>query len=376
MEGRSQPPFEEADWLELQKRLDRHDKRRPFLFAWWWLALPVLLLLLGMNGAFFLELQKARQTISSVELRKDSVMHTRVIYIRDTIYRTRVVHEWVSAPLERNDVANARQTAQAANENPLVASKEYIRENQPVTANFMPLPLRGTTVFHYRRPAPALPEAELEPPIVQQRKALRYYLYDARPKGFQLGCSGGWAYPSGMDLNLKPGYSAGLQAAVEFSPKLRMWVDATYFNTRLVSNRMGDDLGIPLVSPPSDDYVFLRAEKRQPAMQYSAGMQYLFRSKRTFKPFLGLGYGAVAGLPYDITYEFENSAIGLEWNYDFPGKRSAALSDFLMLRAGFEYKLSTHWNWQMLAHYRSNLERAGSGPPDIFGIQSGLNYRF
>lgn len=197
-----------------------------------------------------------------------------------------------------------------------------------------------------------------------------------RPKAFRLGLTGGWAYPFSEGLKSQGGFSAGAEAAVEFSPNLRLWGSATYHWVGLVTDRMGDDIGIPTVTPPSDDFVFLEAEAPQPSWEYGIGLQYSFNFSRQFKPFFGVGWGAVSLLPYEIVYDFENQALGVEWSLEKAVNRREFLTNLLLLRAGFESEFSPKWHWQLRASYRAGFEKTGFQTPDMFGVQAGLLRRF
>jgi hypothetical protein len=197
-----------------------------------------------------------------------------------------------------------------------------------------------------------------------------------RPKGFRLGLTAGWAYPFSEDLKSQGGFSTGLEAAVEFSPNIRMWASAAYSNVHFVADRMGDDIGIPVVVPPSDDFIFVEAETPQPSLEYGVGMQYVFNTSRKWKPFLGVGYGAVSILPYEVVYDFENQSLGVEWSLEKNVNRSEFLTNLLLLRAGFEYEISKNWHWQLRASYRAHFENTGFQSPDMLGIQGGLMRRF
>lgn len=94
LENRPEPAFEARDWHDMQARLDQN--RHPVAFTWWWVALPFLLLLTGSNAFFIWQWKKAKQQVSTLEIRRDTVFHTRVVYTTDTIYRTRVVRERVT----------------------------------------------------------------------------------------------------------------------------------------------------------------------------------------------------------------------------------------------------------------------------------------
>ena len=138
---------------------------------------------------------------------------------------------------------------------------------------------------------------------------------------------------------------------------------------------MGEDLGIPVVSPPTDAYTFSKAEAPQSYLQYSLGVQYLFHSKTKVKPILGLGYGFVKALSRDIIYEFNNQNTGVQWDYGYEIPGSQGLIDFVSLSAGLQYQLSPKWNFVLNANYRSNLGNRGAQAPKLFRIQSGINFK-
>ncbi|MFN0034778.1 MAG: outer membrane beta-barrel protein [Saprospiraceae bacterium] len=429
LESRPEPAFEERDWKDMQARLERDGGKRPAAFAWGWLALPFVLLLTGSNAFFFWQWKKAEQRVSTLEIRRDTVFHTRVVHTADTIYRTRVLRERVveyqtsyvqSGPgllgkgrglgesgkggilvenrqgqagdknvdagkdssegqnLEAEKAFSGIQNGESGNDDlkNIPPKGEKTMEGERLALNTSPLPLGEIQPVQYRRPRLQLTDCEVLIPAKKHQRSFSEHLYAARPKDFQVGVSGGLAYPFGNGVDFKSGYSVGLRTAVEFSPRLRLWADAAYFKTLFLTDRMGDDIGVPIVGPPSAEYLFLQAEVPQPFFQYSVGMQYLFRSKHRLKPFVGLGLGAISLLPYDVIYEFENTTLGVEWDLDQTIHRQGLITNFLVLPLGLEYGFSKHWNAQVQATYRYNWKGTGAQSPNMLGIQGGLNYRF
>lgn len=397
LESRPEPSFEEQDWLDLQKRLDRKRKKRLAGFAWQWLALPCLLLLLGSNTLFYLELRQANQRIERLDLRQDTIVLTRVIYRTDTIYQTRVIRESSSEYIPVLTSASPGHP-----ERNLLPEQPYFKgpatDNQASGQAPPTLPVmdsdrlkgpghRGITECVEQLP-PALATPENRTPALlpvgisvelmaaKRKKTARYYLHEMRPKEFRLGAQGGWCYPFSKNLTRQSGYSAGLQATTRFSPNLEMWLDAGYYKMRFETDSMYEGIGVPVVTPPSDEFTFIKAEVPVPFLQFSIGMQYLFRSGHKWKPFLGVGYGAVLLLPSEVIYEFQNTALGIEWNFDREINRREWQTDFLLLRAGFEYELARHWSWQLHANYRAGLGDSKLHSPPLLGLQGGLEYRF
>ena len=402
LEQRPEPGFEEQDWQALQKRLDQADKKRPLPLVWWWLGLP-LLLLTGSNAWFYRALQQANRQIATLEIRRDTILQTQVVHMTDPIYRTHVVRERIVEYLpavfaNRSEPASGRPTDRSGEPHPAAAAAEQNRavslslggtetsskpadnasrnqntlDNEPVTSTLDPLLFPNRYLTH----APTFTLEEVPTPVIKRKKTFRQQLYTLRPKGFQMGITGGWAYPISQDLHRQRGSSMGLQAAVEFSPSLQLWLDALYFNVRFETDRMDPSIGVPVVPPPTDNFTFIKAELPQPSFQYALGMQHLFFPGRPLRPLIGLGYGVVSLLPYEISYDFEDQALGIEFIFEKQVPRTGLLTDFGLLRIGADYQLSRHWNAQLRATYRSNLEATGLQSPKMLGLQGGLNYRF
>lgn len=410
LENRPEPVPEERDWQDLQKRLEQHGKKRAVGFAWWWwwLALPLLLLLLGLNSLSFWELRKANQKIASLEMHRDTIYKTQVIYQTDTIYKTRIIRETV---VEYRTVDLAGATAYFANKNGELkiadkgndnaAMQNMITENnglkplpvpnsalqQPDSSNYKGIPENQIFLTDFEKiknldfsllaiPKPAMPKQLEESIVKKQKKTLSQRLYAMRPQGFQLGINGGGAFPFSEEVTPIAGFSMGVQAIVEFSPSLQLWADVTFLNTGFEADRMDASIGVPTVEPPSDDFTFLLAEVPQPSLQFGVGMQYFFNTNGNLHPFVGAGIGAVASLPYEVIYEFENQALGIEWSLDKVVSDSDILTNFWFARAGLAYKISEHLQGQFIGTYRGNWKEKNLQFPQLLGIQVGVNYRF
>ena len=387
IEQRPEPAFEAQDWQDLQKRLDSQGKKRLAGFAWWWLALPFLLLLLGLNGAFFYALQQSNRKIALLENQRDTIYKTQVIYQTDTIYKTITIRE----------VVGEYQTLRVA-QAPPIFSKQKLIENGGMNTD---------SVFHSNLPSTNAPEkpnsiGQLEwihaekintfspnpllipVPILKvneliakkPKKTLAQHLYPMLPKGFHLGINGGTVFPFSPEAHSVAGFLVGAQGLIEFSPNLQLWAEAAYQNTRFETNRMDAALGVPLVEPPADNFIFSTADVPQPSLQFSLGMQYFLNTKTKLQPFIGGGIGAASLLPYEIIYEFRNEALGIEWSFEKAMPRSETLTNFWVARAGLDYKISKHLHGQFMSSYRANWKRSDLPFLQTVGIQAGLYYRF
>ena len=425
LEGRPEPRFDKRDWQNLEKQLGPSPEKRRGAFSWWF-ALPLLLLMTGSNAFFFWQWKKTEKQVSTLEIRRDTIYHTQVIHTTDTIYRTRVIRERVleyqnsyahgaveayeqSGNLENSQQSrlsgeNSEQSSINTALQPRVPADKGLpavqKTAQPGATDVLnrdssseqawalqrnfnnqvlaTLPNRSIRPVIYHQPKLSFPNFPLDIPAIQKKKTLMAHLYQARPKGFLLGVSGGLAFPFGKGLESKTGNIAGIHAAIEFSPRLRLWGEAAYLKSTFITKRMGDDIGVPIEVPPSAEYTFLQAEVPQPYLQYALGMQYLFRAKHKLKPFVGIGMGAISLQPYDVTYEFKNTSLDIEWNLDktINGRAQGLITNFLVLPFGLEYKLSRHWNMQVQATYRYNWKVVGLQLPSMLGLHGGINYKF
>ena len=410
LENRPEPSFQEEDWQGLQKRLDQQDKEHRSGFAWWWVALPLLFTFAGSNTLMYMKLQKAEKKIYTLENQKDTIVRTQIVFHTDTIYKTRVIREeakysqrlpattgfaWQTAtdsltrhfyygylpsgkPI-RSSVQPVPSSAQSGQANESEYLPEAGKSESSLDNQYL---IRDLARLDYARPDLAtFNDADLRGipvsiPVLSKKKTLRPHLYASRPKGFRLGVAAGSVYPFRNQVEQQNGVSVGLQGIVEFSPALQLWVDAAYFKLRFETDQMDESLGVPVEPAPSDDFVFLKAEVPQTSLQYSIGMQYLFNPGKRFRPLAGAGYGVVSLMPYEVVYEFQNTALGIDWSFDKPINRREVVTGLLLLRAGFEYEFYHRWSGQVVATQRLSLGKTDFQPPPMLSIQAGLNYRF
>ncbi|MBI5917703.1 MAG: hypothetical protein HY842_20220 [Bacteroidetes bacterium] len=397
LDARPQPGFEEKDWRNLSRHLDRPTEKRWLPVAWWWVALPLLFLLLGANVLFFSELKDARRKISALETQRDTVYLTKTIYQTDTVFQTKIVRqtvvEYLPVGFASGEMRTGTPVPQDGRSRTTTASpNEWAAENEGAATDFSgsknleslaapdferlhqpglkPLPARRTTPQSAPLPLPETAEKWSE--------KLVKTIYAMRPKEFQMGAQGGWALPLLPELQQASGLSVGLHTAVGFSPNLRMWLDADYCKLRYETARMDEALGIPVVMPPNEEYHLSSAEvAAQQTIQFSAGMQYLFNEKGTWQPFIGAGYGAVRVFPYGILYDFEHSDPNVFSSLqDLDVERKETLSGFLLLRAGIERRIAPNWNWKLMATYRTAWQEQRFPASSLLGLQTGVTFGF
>lgn len=200
-----------------------------------------------------------------------------------------------------------------------------------------------------------------------------------QPNGFQLGILGGYIYPIQEGVKNQNGFSVGLQANIEFSRNLSMWLNGSYQELNFEANRMDESIGIPIEQSPNAEYTFESAKVNTPSFHYSVGMQYLFNADKKFKPLIGVGYGVVSLLPYEILYEFEkenNSGNDPEINVIKDVETEDLLTNFILLRAGAQYQLTPRINFNLIGTYRTQTNPEGFSSPNLLNFQGGLMYKF
>ena len=220
-------------------------------------------------------------------------------------------------------------------------------------------------------------ELTIEEDTVQLTKGSlnKYAFY---PKGFQLGLSFGWAYPFGKGIKTLNGYAIEAEAVIPFSKNVEMWLTGTYLTLQFESSMINEGIGVPDIAPPDDDFVFSKAEVFQSSFQFAAGMQYKFTLGRrnNWQTYFGVGLASLRILPYEVNYEFENEALGLEWILQEDIEQRKVVGNFFILRAGWAYRISDPVYWHLRASYRQNWENKAQRIPSLLSLQTGLSYRF
>jgi len=388
-QNRPDPIFDEKDWEALQKNLDRQAPRRGLaVLPWWKFGVPLVLFLAASNVAFFWEWKQSQQKLAAVEKQRDTVWMTRIEYQTDTIFREQASLEKASwflpqslpgtfdyagrpmftMPLASNLATNLEESRSGNTVKKEVQSSAYWSDLES-------LPIPFFLSFAAKEPGLQTPAWVLLP-ASKHKKSLKQTLYALRPKAFAAGIEGGWAYPMQKGVQSQSGYSAGITASLGFSKNIWLWANAGYFNIHFRADRMGDDIGIPVVQAPSDDFSFQEAEASLPALQYGVGFDYHFQTAHRFKPLIGAGIGQISGIPYEITYDFVKASEGIEWSIDKQVTPQGRMPGFLLARTGFDYEIFRRWHWQMMASYRTSLNKTSRYFPQIWDLQTGLLYHF
>jgi len=416
--NRAEEPYEERLWERLREDLVEKDESAVTPASsnnWWKLAAIGLLLLfmIGSTAVLYRKMQHLNQQIQSNSAKRDTIVQVQTIHIRDTIYQTEIIYAplvsersvssptFLSSTLDYPTKDNTRFTASplfSKDQNFSISHLLNRKKNEFQNSNDRIVPVvineettKKNLLHHWdadlkiiaKSPINLLETkkrsiASLAIPYEdhKQRKKLIHYVNSLKPTGIRLGALGGMGLLEEQALEEVTNIGLGLEGNILFSDRLQLWINATYNRLNYESNQMGEQLGIPLVSPPSDDFVFNKAQASQPFLQYSIGSQYFFNIHKKLRPLIGLGFGAVQALPYDVAYEFEQAGTGLKWEIEEDYSQGDLLTEFLLARAGVEYQILKKWNWNFNATYRVSLNENQSNTLNLLNFQTGLYYQF
>ena len=395
-----EPAFQERDWQALAHRLPPQREKRPIATLLLWMLAPLFLMSLAANGFQYHEIKNTYQKMATLESRVDTILYkkmvvvqsdtvfkTRTIYEHDTVYKTKILREKEivylpnlperifkvnNAPLFKTSEPTGNLTEEnnekiAAAENDFTDKKWVGNRLEKLNS----IALKNLEIRKFSK----IPELNTNPIVFHKKKTLRERLEPLRPKGYSAGISAGLAYPI-SDISSKPsGYSAGVQGAMAFSTQISAWSDIQFMQLNYKADRMNDAIGIPVVAPPSNDFKFNLVKVTQPMMQYMAGLRYRFDRKKQGNPYIGVGYGAVTSLSYEVDYEFKNGSLGTVWEVSQRIKKQNTQWGFLLFEAGFEKRISKHYLWQLGANYRLKLSNP-SQTYRLLGVKTGILFDF
>ncbi len=381
LENRPEPPFDPNSWADMERRLDRSEKQRtPLLWSQLMPLASLLLLLLSGIGNVVLS-SRVHQLGEKIQ-RQQSDRFTRLV-IRDTIYLDRVVVK-VDTVYRTNKVrfVSASNPPSAllpllplippgAGGVPAVPSKESAKLEKAVAFQSLPGPDRTRLLHTADR---TLIDRRYYPtPDTDPSVPLSGYLV---PTGIDLGLSFGPSVSVEEQLEAEPGWMSGVQVELTFTENLRLWSSFQYLKTVFDADQIDAALGIPVVAAPSDQYRFLKAQVDQRALQWAAGVKYVFGRDRNWRPYLAAGYGALKILPHEIDYEYRHLTENLETISQRKVSAESFSSGLVLITGGVQCGLSDHWSWKLAATYRARWKRQSVFAPRLFGLQSGLSYRF
>ncbi len=393
-----EPAFQEHDWQALSHRLPPQSEKYPLSIWLLWLLAPLFLMSLVANGFQYKTWENVQKKIALLENRSeatkamviqlDTIYKTHTVYEYDTVYKTKILREKeiVYLPSLIDTFKTATPFIETLNpiEKRLAAKNDIQEEVSKKTNDFKDkklifndleqinsIPLKNIDILNPTK----TPVFNAVPIVLNQKKTLKERLELLRPKGYSVGISAGLAYPI-SDISSKPsGYAVGVQGKAAFSPHISVWADAQYQQLYYAADRMNEGIGIPVVAPPSNDFRFNLVKVKLPMLQYMAGMRYYFDDKKWGQPYLGIGFGAVTSLPYEVDYEFKNNSLGTVWEISQTIKKQSTQGGFILLDAGFEKRLSKQFNWQVGLNYRLKLSNS-TQLYRLLGFKTGILFDF
>ncbi len=384
LDNRPEPPFEEKDWLALEKQLPPQKMKYP-LSMWLLLGLvPLLFMSLAANGYFYSKMKNTELGMATLNSRfeainsKTIVMQTDTIYKihtiieRDTIYKTRILRETIVSylpPNSSNDSNNSNDSNDSNDSNGNSKNNTLIFNSLEKLNSVSIAPLKLT------KQNKLLDLGNL-PIIHQEHKTLGQRLDFMRPKNYSMGISTGLLFPFGDGLSSPSGFKLGFTGAMFFTPNVSLWADVHYAQISYNLDKMGDAIGVPVMAQPDKSYLFNKAIIKQPTIQYMAGLRYRFDNQKHWQPYIGLGFGVVSSLPYEVGYEFKNNSLGTVLDFDLKVKQKGTQWGFLLFDVGFEKRLSNHYRWKIGADYRVNITTNSWQKHRILGINSGFMFDF
>lgn len=411
MQGATPPPdFSGSDWAALSDRLDAHDRKRSrSVLPLGWLAGLAGLLLLS-NLGWLLAWKKTDDRFAASQpkptlpiLQRDTVFQKVVVYEYDTIYRTVVVKR-----LENGRWANTGQPGKGFyfNHDSLAAAQNGNRPGLETTAASSisqtpsdPLSGQATDVYEAKNPLEAdlrqsspdaLAPLEIKPlrwvghPIlpglddfpmnaVQQNTA-----FPLVPRWFTLYGMAGSLKPSTEAIANSSGFSTGLLAEIGFSDQISLTVDGLYGHIGFRGYVDDDALGLPVPSPPSDEYdlkYFETHDDRKSLFQLGLGMRWYFPSKGKLNPLLGASWTTQWNPGYELELEYVNRFTGMEQSQEVYVPAPSKPLNYVGFNLGLRYQLGR--NWQALAIGAMDFKLSPQDGISRWGhLKLGMGYQF
>lgn len=416
----NRPPvsFEESAWEEMNQKLDQHSppqKKRGGGFWFWPLLLggAALALLLGSNAYLFYQVRQLSNASSETIYHRDTIYQTSILYQTDTVYQTKVIYQQTtikSAPVSKPNTTTLFSNYFSSVLSPQGSYATTLAPPAPPWQNQglhafakwnNPLhhapnkALDKSSADNERFPfAPfsPLPQAPIDPladfwdlsfpediiPVEPYRRKRpgRALAQALKPRTLHAGLSTGFALAIRPKTAGQKSFNFSLEGALGFSSGMRLFANATFLQQNYKVDEMGDDIRVPVLMPPSDDFSLKYVEISGPALQYFAGLEYLFNRQQKWQPLLGLAYGASSVWNQEWKYEFENDT-GTEFEEIQNFSTVQSLTDFLLFRAGTAYRLNDQFNLRLQGNYRYPYrQNRTSNFSGFLSIDGGVYYDF
>lgn len=413
IEGRPDPEFRPEDWSDMEARLDGQSTGViPIPLMWW--AVPFVIL--GLTG-WGLYLNNTLMSYSGSD--KDAVQVTDTVFIEKVVYKTDTVFqekiEYVTLPpevierivylrdqsevtgptsfalgqdqqrtfegstlqsglaklegqRERSWLTSSEDHIVSGSEGGLFASADQFSILDPIPS-LVPTYMRSRTGQSSDRRRMATPYLDM---VKLSRSGTAPDLF--RPRALSIEIGSGLTSALNTPIDHLFGYTLVAGAKLRFDPGYRLWADVSLQNMRFQSNQMGDDLGIPVVIPPSGDFDFENAKVPRRSLQYSLGLDYLINTGRPVRPVLGIGIAGVEYFPVEIVYDFVNRDNGAEFIFERNSDDLGLRVNYALFKLGVEFALSPRYDLGINGFYRKGLDD-GFGINDLIEARLSLSAR-
>lgn len=422
LDNQPEPDYDHRDWEDMQQRLNPPTENSRKRVAGILTMAALLLLLLGMNGLTYFQLQQSNGKVQVLEQKLDTLIQTRIIYQTDTIYRDRIIIEnnpiaeskpvysnnqptFIYQPsgaltnlIQKGSLASAQNNTPFFNQNnqeqtpfsnqilhsPFLDYQRDQLAQKSATEAAMIAEIRKRSIGklalmdipNLNAPDPKLPALTL--PILEEedaKKTARQLLYQLRPKGLEMGIEGGTIVLSDAESGSGGLRDIGLTANIKFSDNLQLWFSGLHRTFDYKSEEMGADYGIPVIPFPGDDFKFEGASVTRNGWQADVGMQYTFNAQKKWRPFLGAGFSLISLSKNEINYKFENE-ITDEYFRDNLTFSTPTTQNFFLLKGGLRYQFAKKWSANLAATYYHSIENTTNQVPNNFGLRAGVFYAF
>ncbi|MFN0035210.1 MAG: hypothetical protein ACKVUS_09090 [Saprospiraceae bacterium] len=202
-------------------------------------------------------------------------------------------------------------------------------------------------------------------------------LHALRPKYFKLGGNIGWLNANSSGLMHEGGFSYGLQGQIGLS---RHWCLTAAYSAGQLHYKAHDPaaiLAVPVLPPLHHGFHMTTLDVTgQKTRQFDLGLRYTFLQPGKPRPYLGLGWGGLTVLPYNLEFEIQDAHIGTIQKGVFSVSHQTQLRNILRFGAGLEIPLAPRFDLILEGFYLRQWKKPSTIAPDLMGVQSGVRWLF
>jgi hypothetical protein len=383
------PDFSGEDWQSLQSRLDAHERKRWRVLPLGWLAGLTGLLLVS-NLSWLWLWQKTGDEVSGLHTQllqcgntrrteRDTIYEKHIVYQYDTIFKTVVLTR--SEPIAQGRSAAAKeagglpflsqgvsgeiskqsqqqgQNASTRQPNAVGADSASAQTlssifTENTTSLLAPdlLPCLEMPLFPVDLRLPIMPPYDdIMMPAKQGATA-----FPLIPRSFVLGLGIGEPTPEADKLQSDGGLMVALTGEIGFSDHLSMVLEGSVGRVRFKGFAEDAALGLPALTPPSDDYQLRYFEtnfEAKPFGQLGIGMRWTPWTKGRLNPWLGAGWTMQWNPSYDLEVVYTHLPTGTEVSEEVTVPTTAKPLNYLGVNFGLSYRLMNKWHLQLGFNY-------------------------